>query len=366
MIAQNINKKASKFRVLVAPLDWGLGHTTRCIPIIQELLDQDAEVLIAAEGAAATLIQNEFPSLHIFPLKGYKIRYSRQKKFLLFQLPRILLIIAYERRWLKRIVAEERIDAVISDNRFGMYNSGARCIYITHQLFIETGNALLNRLAQHIHYRYINHFDEIWVPDAKGELNLAGKLSHPKIFPLVPVKYLGILSRFAFEHHERNIDLLIILSGPEPQRTNFENILLKQIKDSRLSIVLLRGLPGSNEKLVPGKNSTIYNHLPATRLNSLIQQSHLVLARGGYSTIMDLAALHQKAILVPTPGQTEQEYLGKYLHEKKLFFVSSQQQFSLDKVLSDVQQFEFAGVNIDRFNDNILSELINDHFMALQ
>ncbi|HMJ48208.1 MAG TPA: hypothetical protein VK498_12825, partial [Ferruginibacter sp.] len=255
MIEENINKKTSKLRVLVAPLDWGLGHTTRCIPIIHALLNQEIEVLIGAEGPPATLLKNEFPLLPVLPLKGYKIRYGSHHFLLLrllLQLPGILKTIRYEKRWLKKIVASEHIDVVISDNRFGLCHPAIRCIYITHQLYIETGNKLVDFLAKKIHYWYISKFNEVWVPDAKGVDNLAGKLSHPIQFPVVPVKYLGILSRFSFESQKKHIDLLIILSGPEPQRTNFENIIFKQLKALTISIVLVRGLPGNNKQLVKG------------------------------------------------------------------------------------------------------------------
>ena len=347
MNEKKINKKGDSIKVLVAPLDWGLGHATRCIPIIQELLNQGIEVILAADGAIASLLKKDFPSLIILPLKGYRISYSRNKKWffakIIMHLPRLVSVISCEKKWLKKVVKELQIDAVISDNRFGLHHADPYSIYITHQLFIETGHSFLNKIAQKIHYRFINRYDECWVPDAAGEINLAGKLSHPVLKPLVPVKYLGSLSRFKKESLTHKNDLLIILSGPEPQRTIFENTLVNQTESINLSIALVRGLPGETAQLkAPDKKLQIYNHLAATELSKIIQQSNLILARAGYSTIMDLVALEKKAVLVPTPGQTEQEYLAKYLMDKKLFFDADQEGFLLKDVVEKVAKFKFA------------------------
>ncbi len=329
---KNINIKHK--RVLVAPLDWGLGHTTRCVPVIQQLIDADFEVLIAAEKNAAILLQQEFPYLTIIPLSGYRISYAKSRLFfslkILRQIPKILKAIKAEHKWLQQIIKKYRIDIVISDNRYGLYNKAVKSIFITHQLCIETGNAFTNTLLQRINYRLIKKFSACWVPDEKGENNLAGKLSHPKRMPNIELKFVGILSRCKKEQNEKHIELLIVLSGPEPQRTKLETILLAQMKECSFKIVLVRGLPGGTQQLLlENKLIEIYDHLPAVKLNSLIQSAKIVIARSGYSTIMDLAVLQQPAILIPTPGQTEQEYLTKYLAEKKYCHAAKQQGFNL-------------------------------------
>ncbi len=347
MNVENINKNSTKFKILVAPLDWGLGHATRCIPIIQLLISRNITVLLAAEGDTAALLKKEFPTLTLLPLKGYRIAYSQHKTWffakMLLQFPKISAAIRYEKRWLKKIIQHYHIDAVIADNRFGLQNAAIHSVYITHQLFIETGSTFLNKIAQKIHYRFINRYDECWVPDAEGNINLAGKLSHPATKPLVPVKYTGCLSRFKKENIIPENDLLIMLSGPEPQRTIFENILLKQINNTDLSIVMVRGLPGKTVDLkAKKKDLKIFNHLPAEKLSTIIQQSQLVLARAGYSTIMDLVALGKKAVLVPTPGQTEQEYLAQYLMSQGLFFAARQKNFLLKNTMNKIAAFKFA------------------------
>lgn len=342
---ENINKQRGKLSILVAPLDWGLGHATRCIPIIYALQNLGASVILAAEGATAALLQNEFPVAVILPLKGYRIRYSKNKSTfflkLLSQVPGIYFKTKKENKWLNKIVKEYSIDAIISDNRFGLYHKQLPCVYITHQLHIETGIGNLNRLVQKLHYKFINRFTQCWVPDVGGQQNLAGKLSHPQKLPLIPVKYLGILSRFKNQDQHIENDLLILLSGPEPQRTIFENILLQQLQNNIVDAIIVRGLPLEKKKITAPGNLKIINHLSAAELSKCIQQSKWILARAGYSTIMDLAALQKKAILVPTPGQGEQEYLAVYLKEKKIFYTCPQQSFLLKNALQNAESFPF-------------------------
>lgn len=354
----------AQVRILVAPLDWGLGHGTRCIPIIRTLLNNNADVVLAAEGKVAILLGEEFPNLQILNLKGYKIQYSRHKRLfslkILMQLPKILYAIRHERIWLNRIVAAEKIDGVISDNRFGLYHNNIPCAYITHQLSIQTGNAMLNKIVQEMHYRYINQFDVCWIPDNKNGNNLGGTLSHPSIFPGTHVDYIGILSRCEKRVVTKKYDFLLLISGPEPQRSIFENTLIEEFEESPLSFALVRGLPGNSVELkIKNSEAPVFNHLPAADLNILIQESETVIARSGYSTIMDLARLQQKAVLIPTPGQTEQEYLAKYVMEKKLFYCVDQDEFSLKNVVEKMRswQTEFSKIETDMAEDIITTWL---------
>jgi UDP-N-acetylglucosamine transferase subunit ALG13 len=325
--------------VLIVPLDWGLGHATRCIPIINELIAEGFEVLLGAENEVAALFQKEFPALTIIPIQGYRVTYTKIKRLffikMLFQFFKINNAIKRERIWLENAIKKYNIQVVISDNRFGLYHKYVKSVFITHQLNIITGNRFADKIAQKINYKYINHFKECWVPDDMSENNLAGKLSHPSINPSIPIKYIGAISRFKKIEQAKTIDLAVLISGPEPQRTIFENLLLKQMKLLSLKMVLVRGLPLSkNTVLSKEENLKIINHLPATALNELLLSTKMVIARSGYSTIMDLAKLQQIAILVPTPGQTEQEYLAKYLQEKKYCITENQAEFNLERALS--------------------------------
>ena len=367
MFFPNINANVNQGIFLVAPLDWGLGHATRCIPVIKELLINRVEVVIAAEGAVKSLLQKEFPGLEFIDLPGYNIRYSKSKKGLalkmLLQTPKILFRIYSEHKWLKNLVKQRLITAVISDNRFGLYHKSVPCIYITHQLQIKTGNSLLDTITQKIHYSFIKKYTHCWVPDFEAKPNVAGELSHP-LNMLSNINYIGCVSRFEKkEAVEKKYDLLIIISGPEPQRSLFEQVLLQQLKNFSGHAMLIRGLRGNDQTIEPGnKNIVIKNHLGAEELNIVIQQSGIVISRSGYTTVMDLIKLRKKAILIPTPGQTEQEYLAAYLHQQKLFFSTQQQDFSLQKVLDASKDFSFS---IPEFNMEQYKNKIAD-FVNLQ
>jgi len=320
-IPKNIINHFSFKRILIAPLDWGLGHATRCIPIIKELQQRQIEVIIAADGAIATLLQREFPEIKIIPLKGYNISYGKRKNLFLLkiisQLPKIWKAIQHERYWLNDMIALHKIEAVISDNRLGFCSKKVPSFFITHQLQIKSGSFFLDKIIRHFNYYFINQFDECWIPDVESADNYAGTLSHPKVFPKIPIKYIGPLSRFKKSTQEKKYKIAIVLSGPEPQRTIFENNIINQLKDVNVSIVLVRGLPNETQQLsLTNQQVILHNYLDAAELSDLVQQSEIVIARSGYSTIMDLVAIGQQAILVPTPGQTEQEYLAKYLSEK--------------------------------------------------
>lgn len=347
---RNFNIQPRKPRVLIAPLDWGLGHATRCIPIIFKLLQENCEVIIAAEGGGMVLLQKEFPGVNFVELKGYRMSYSRNKALMplqmLLQFPKLIYRIYAENRWLKKIVGSYKIDAVISDNRMGLYHNKIPCIYITHQLKLKTGNAYTEIMAQKIHYHFINKYTACWVPDIETSINLAGQLSHPPLLPLVPVKYIGPLSRFEKTEAVYKYELCIILSGPEPQRTVFEKMLLKNLDKIPGPVFLLRGLPLNTNYIDAVNNAEIKGHLTARELNLVILQSKMVISRSGYSTVMDMVKLQKKAILVPTPGQTEQEYLANYLGGKKLFYCIPQAGFILQDALKQAGAFEYSNMPI--------------------
>lgn len=360
---KKINNLSKKPRILIAPLEWGLGHATRCIPIINELCKQKCEVYIAAEGATFYLLKKEFPALNFLPLMGYRMKYSRNKYFLpwkiVVQFPKIVFTIYKEHQWLKKMVKQNNIDAVISDNRFGMYHKKIPSVYITHQLLIKTGNTFTERIAQRIHNFFIKKYTECWVPDFEV-MGLAGELSHPEKLPK-KIKYIGALSRFELEEAEKKYDLLISISGPEPQRTIFEDQILNELRSYQGKILFMRGLPENNEALkFVNPSVEIKNHLYAKQLNEAILQSQLILSRCGYTTVMDLVKLQKKAILVPTPGQTEQEYLATYLMANKMFYTIPQKDFVLQNALTDVESFYFSHpeYNMDQYK-NVIKQFVH-------
>jgi len=342
-----VKKQSGRPRILVAPLDWGLGHATRCIPVIYELLRQNAEVWLAGENAQESLLRDEFPSLPFLPLKGYRVKYAHSASGLwravFRQLPRIWQTVRQENKWLKQAVSEYEFDAVISDNRFGLSHPSIPCIFITHQLYVKSplGKWTESRI-QRTNYRFINKFSECWVPDIKGSNNLAGELSHPTELPRIPVLYTGILSRLQRNNeHTQKKHLFISLSGPEPQRSIWENKIIHEIAHYQGTATIVRGLPQAG-KLIPSTNDIrFFNHLSADDYSREMSKAEWVISRSGYSTVMDIAKLGKKAILVPTPGQPEQEYLGKYLSEKGFAPALAQDEFSLSKILELANGFNY-------------------------
>jgi UDP-N-acetylglucosamine transferase subunit ALG13 len=354
MAAKNYMTFLAGKKLLVAPLDWGLGHATRCVPVIRDLLNNHCEVWLAGEGAQEKLLREEFPLLPFLPLKGYRIKYAKTgfTGKILLQVPSILRSIKEENKWLKEQVTKYGFGAVISDNRYGLYHENIFSVFITHQLFIKSSlGKWSEKMLQQWNYKFINRFNECWVPDEKGENNLSGELSHPVKLPSIPAKYIGPLSRFVRQSadslgEKNKIDeiknhLLIILSGPEPQRTILENKVVDQIVNYPATATIVRGLPGERN-VIPSTNTIhFYNHLSSEELNMEAMKAEFIISRSGYSTIMDIVALQKKSILIPTPGQTEQEYLADHLMKKQFAFCVDQKGFSLLKNIDEARNFEY-------------------------
>jgi UDP-N-acetylglucosamine transferase subunit ALG13 len=336
------NPDAKKLKVFIAPLDWGLGHVTRCIPVIKELLNQKCIVVAAVSGVQKTVLHSEFPDLNFVELPGYGIKLGKNRALTIFQLissiPKILIRVNQEKAWLSRWILAEQPDLIISDNRYGLYSPDVLSIFITHQLLIRTPfGSVADRLLQRVNYRFIRRFAMCWVPDVPGPDGLAGELSHPDPMPPVPTRYIGWLSRFAAgggAGADSSFELLVLLSGPEPQRTLLEERILEQAADYTGRIVLVRGLPDGGKSLSVPARIRVYDHVPATELEVLIRGAGQIICRSGYSTVMDLMRLGKKAILIPTPGQTEQEYLGDYLAAKGWAICIDQKGFSLGDAMS--------------------------------
>ena len=329
----------TKGTVLFCPLDWGIGHATRSVPVIRKFMKSGYRVVIAADGRPLAFLKKEFPDCRAIPFPGTKITYQKNHFLalkLFTQIPAFLLGIRKEHRFLKKLVEQEKPDIIFSDNRYGVYSRSAYSIFMTHQLHVLPPERLgfLSGFLNRINHSFIRKFDECWIPDFEFHNGLAGKLSHPPI-PIPNLHYLGTLSRFSSEQRfaEAGImpvcDLLVMLSGPEPQRTVFENMILKMIEDAGLKAIVVRGKTEDASVQETGNNIRVYSHLPTAEMREAILQSHLVICRSGYSSIMDLVTLGKQAIFVPTPGQTEQEYLATYLKEKKIYFSMAQDKFDL-------------------------------------
>jgi uncharacterized protein (TIGR00661 family) len=283
-------------------------------------------------------------------LPGYEIEYAASGWGLALkivaQIPKLLDAIKEEQAWLQKVVAEQRIDAVISDNRYGLSHPQVRSVFMTHQLCIKVPLKIAEAFLQDAAYQYINRFHECWVPDAEGEPNLAGDLSHPQNLPAIPVSYTGPLSRFSEQTATEEDYLLVLLSGPEPQRSLLEQRILEDLQGYTDLVVLVRGLPGLEEEMTVAENVKVFHHLPAAELEAVVRKASMVISRSGYSTVMDLAALQKRSILIPTPGQTEQEYLARHLMKQNLAFCVDQSKFRLKTVLAMARQFSYQPFDV--------------------
>lgn len=335
-----------KKSILVCPLDWGLGHATRCIPIIIELIKQNFNVVIGASDRSADLLRTEFPDLTIIPISGYSITYPTQGSMLFAMLkkfPGLLRRIAAERREVIKMVKDHDLHGIISDNRFGLGIAGLPTVYITHQLRIATPSRFkyFEPVLKYLHRLVMNSFTEIWIPDYSGDDNLSGNLSHHQKLPS-HTHYIGPLSRFDNIENvskESQIDILVIISGPEPQRTVFEWMILRQLDGRVEKVMIVRGTPESNRRVSVSENITVVDHLPAAELNKAICKAKIIVARSGYSTIMDLSKLGKQAIFIPTPGQTEQVYLAELMKGRKTCYSEPQVGFDLERSLSMINEY---------------------------
>lgn len=322
--------KSNKSRgvILVAPLNWGLGHATRCIPIIRKLLKRGFQVVIASDKGALTLLKKEFPDLPAEELPSYNITYTKNPRWfkwrLMAQIPNIVKVMRSEAKATQSLVKKYSITGIISDNRFGVRHGGIPSVFITHQIQVLSGWS--TGITSWLHQGIIKRFDQCWVPDYEGQDALSGALSHDPEFKF-PTAYFGPISRMKNQNLNPSIDLLILLSGPEPQRSILENIMREKFKNYNKKVVMICGVvqETKTEEIVDGIQ--IFNFLTSFDLEKLINQSKLVISRSGYTTVMDLAKTRTPAFFIPTPGQYEQEYLAKRLSQNLIAPYCAQSEF---------------------------------------
>jgi uncharacterized protein (TIGR00661 family) len=337
--------------VLVTPLDWGLGHATRCIPVINKLKELGHTVFVAGSGASLDLLKIEFPGNKFFEIESYGIDYGAKVSLiahLLLKAPSIISIIKKEKEQVRKIIDSEEIDFIISDNRYGCHHERIPSAIIIHQLSLQLP-PVVKQIANNQNKRFITRFSACWVPDSPDHA-LSGLLSVSNI----PHQFIGPLSRMRPASPSAEVDILGLISGPEPYRTAFDDLLTRQLK-AHPSYRLVRGLPSLKTGSTAG---LIFNHLPSQQLNELINTADVVIARSGYSTVMDLAALNKKAIFVPTPGQTEQLYLARELDRKKIAPMISQDKFSLQEALDRVG--DYSGFTENYFKENLLEKTLRE------
>lgn len=346
-------------RVLVTPLNWGLGHATRCMPIINELLRQNVVVMIASDGTALELLKKEYPNLKHLTLPAYNVSYRTKNMFwnIATQAPKILFAMVAEWFVLQKIIKKYKVDAVISDNRYGCWTWQVPTVFMTHQVNIKISIRWLERLVNVFNHLALRLFNLVWIPDLPTEPSLAGDLSHG--FSGAKIKYVGVLSRLKPLEIPNKYDIGIILSGPEPQRTLLENKLLHQIsiiqkENKNISFLFVKGKTNL-ETFIKKENLEIHGYLTAEILNQKMAACEIIVARSGYSTVMDLAKMSKKAAFIPTPGQTEQEYLAKYLENQGIYW-KSQEDFELQNVIEKINVLKPLKIKTE--NEDLLKNAV--------
>lgn len=283
-------------------------------------------------------LRKEFPKLKFVELPSYNIKYPKNGRWLkwklLFQSFSIRKAITAEQELVESLVLSENLIGIISDNRMGVRSDKVPSVYITHQIKVYSG--FTTYLTSKIHQYFINKFDECWVPDIEDGDRLSGKLSENKL--KIKTKYLGISSRFQKNSIPIKYDLLVLLSGIEPLRTQLENKLISELKKYKGTVLFVRGVISEKQEKSNNGQLTFINFLLSKALETAINESKLVLCRSGYSTILDLAILNKKCFFIPTNGQNEQEYLAKHLKKLNIAPFSSEEKFTIE-MLSQVENY---------------------------
>lgn len=345
-------------RVLIAPLNWGLGHATRCIPVIRLLLARGHQVFIASDGDSLDVLKKEFPDLTFFNLPSYNIQYSRNIPAWLFTLWRtraFLKSIAREHRVAEEIIRENDIELVIADNRYGCWSKRVKSIFISHQLnlIMPSGTKWMGSFINFFHKRLIRKFNAVWVPDMPNHV-MSGELTTTNL----NAEFVGLLSRLERRDELTRYRLAVVLSGPEPQRTLLEKNILPQVMMLNVPTVFVRGMV--NEKMGQSEidNVRIYNYLTSDKLQQVMNQAEIIVSRSGYSTLMDLAVLRKKAVLIPTPGQPEQEYLAAKFMNQRVAFAVDQEKLELEDALE--LSAEYTGFDCLQSNE-LLVKVFEQH-----
>lgn len=321
--------KSKPRTVLITPQHWGLGHVTRTIPIIRYFISEGWNVLLGSSGPGAELLRREFPSQQVFELPDYMIVYPSKNMYwnIAIQMYKMHSAIIKEYFAIGKICRENNVDLLISDARLGAAQSGLPCAIITHHLHFPLKFKFFEWCADTWMRFFYMRFNQIWIPDFDGIMNLGGSLDHQ--FKSDKHHFIGALSRFQKLDLQKEYQYCFMLSGPEPQRSRLETLILQQLKSLKFNkSILIRGTE-SGDPISTLDELEVVNLATSDQLNRIMCASELIVCRSGYSTLLDLSVIRKKALLIPTPGQPEQEYLAKELMHKKLFYCTDQDDLNL-------------------------------------
>lgn len=351
-------------RVLFTVLDWGLGHATRSIPVIETLLNRGFDVQLAGEGNSLLLLKNHFQKLKTHDLFGIQVRFTDSSFGIIWMIPQLLKSIKKEHQQFLALCDEVKPDLIISDNRYGAWHPTIQSIFIGHQLYLQAPNRFtkwIEPILFHFHSKFLKRFTKVWIPDTAGENNLSGVLAHHfSIGQNLNCEFIGPLSRFSSsDNHptENNYEVVVLISGPEPQRSIFQEACVKEAARINKKTMILLGQPNKNEIITKG-NVTLISHLSKEELAPIIKNALYVVCRSGYSTLMDLAKLNKTALCIPTPGQTEQLYLAKHLSEQHKIIYQEQHKMNWEKGFQDLSRVQQLSFSADGLLNQVIEKLL--------
>jgi uncharacterized protein (TIGR00661 family) len=341
-------------------LNWGLGHAVRCITIIDYLKNNGHNIHIASDGIALDFLKETYPDLvfHELPSYGIKYKYTFMPLNIIEKGPRLIKTLFNEHRATKQIVKANQIDLIINDNRLACFHNEKPSVFISHQLTIPVRNRAFRKFTNFLHHLFINKYDYCWIPDFKDTNNLAGDISY-STRKSPPKQYLGPLTTLKLIPNREDLPLLIVLSGPEPQRSIFERKIINQASQLEESIVLVRGTNKSRSFDSTNKHLEILDLVDRNKLALLIQRAKRVICRSGYTSIMDFALNPKALYFVPTPGQYEQEYLAKHWFEKMRVPFCAQQNFNLKEAFENatLPKMNYPPTNYAKEIDKLLAKI---------
>jgi hypothetical protein len=354
--------------VLICPQHWGLGHVTRTIPVIRYFIDRGYRVVLACSGDGSKLLAMEFPHLKLYNLPDYGMRYPHRSMYLnmLRQIAQMHLAIAREFFAIRRICQAEAIDLVVSDTRLGAAQPGIPSVMIAHHLHFPLGNRFFEWVSDVWLKFFYGRYTQVWIPDIAGEKNLSGELSHG--VNIGNRHFIGILSRFVPMPDKEQYDCAFVLSGPEPQRSYLERSFIDQLVALLpAKCILVRGSKSAPPLLIEEHrvqtSLEVRDLVDGRELNAILCSSRQIVCRSGYSTLLDLCIIGKNALLIPTPGQPEQEYLARELLRKGLFHCVDQQDLDLPADLARASAFRgFQGIDLGQPLGERLDQLVGELF----
>jgi len=335
-------------RIMYAVCSWGYGHVTRSLPIIRRFIKEGHEVVCVATGQPRYMLEQELGhfdnQVEIVDVKDYPLPYTQNPDAFFFKFlatsPTMLIRIQKENDWVAKDTARRKYDLIVSDNRYGIYNKRVPSFLMTHQLrmlapgrvrFMEWGTEKFVSFFQ-------DYFTKFIVPDFEED-DLCGDLCHNLTqYKKGKIAYIGVISDFPYDPTmEKDLDGYISISGPEPQRTSYERTLRKQVGELKGKWIMSLGKKKAPVERIG--NVKVVPYLTTKDRAETLSRTDFVITRSGYTTLMDICMGGHKALLSPTPGQTEQEYLSAIHNKKGTWYSVDQDKIDLLEGIKKAKKF---------------------------